>query len=96
MSLGFPATVPVTLPVWFLFVLALVPVTTPRNGFRYSPKGFPLPLPPHTEVGWVGLVRFGLGLVGLGWVGLGWLVGWLASGWVGGWVGGLVGWLVGW
>ena len=27
-------------PTRFLFLLALVPVTTPRNGFRYSPNGF--------------------------------------------------------
>ena len=38
--LGFPGAVPVMLPARFLFLLALVPVTTPKNGFRYSPNGF--------------------------------------------------------
>ena len=33
---GFPGTVPGTMPGWFLFLLSPVPVTTFRNGFRYS------------------------------------------------------------
>ena len=37
---GFPETVPVTVPGWFLFLLSPVPVTTFRNGFCYSRTGF--------------------------------------------------------
>ena len=39
---GFPWTVPVTVPGWFLFLLSPVPVTTFRNSFCYSPKRGPV------------------------------------------------------